>query len=236
MAAVVCGMSLPTIIAAQDFPGTLLPDMIREFSSAWTVSNDGQIRDLQTVPEEANCRRVLTTYRHKTGAAYGAVSAMAARLGGCIDMRSTLWRRFGETLGCVGQFRNDQEDFVSGRDEDLKNGTATFLLYCLLDSLGESGRRHHLGLLRHARTSAVAREEVKQAMLTPDVIGVYFGHVDALRVEALGLLDALDADGANGHRLRELVEQAATPVPLFAAAALNGAGPGQLGVRLAPRG
>ena len=88
MAAVVCGLSLPALIAVEDFPGSVLPEMIREFSLAWLESNDGQLRDLGGWPAGTDRQAILLTYRHKTGAAYGAACAMAATLSGCAPERS----------------------------------------------------------------------------------------------------------------------------------------------------
>ena len=217
MAAVVCGLSLPALIAVEDFPGSVLPEMIREFSFAWLESNDGQVRDLAGRPGGTDRQAILLTYRHKTGAAYGAACAMAATLSGCAPERSSRWREFGQTLGELGQFRNDQEDLAGGRDEDLRNGTATFLLACLLETAADGPRRRILELLPRARDSAEVRATLRRAMLAPGVVGACLGQVAALRSSALEQLDQLGAGGAYGSMLRGFVEEAAVPLPLLAA-------------------
>ena len=233
MAAVACGLSLPALIAVDDFPHTVLPQMIREFSYAWLISNNGQIRDLNTDRSLTGPQAILLTYQQKTGAAYGAASAMAASLSGCSHARRAQWTDFGQALGLLGQFRNDQEDLVSGRDEDLKNGTATFLLHCLLESVSDAPRRHVLSLLTQARLSPDSRSELKQLMLMPDVVEAYSRQIDILRCSALRKLDLLCPDNGYGQMLCELVEQAATRLPSFSSAVRH---PNQQDVVGAPNG
>lgn len=64
---------------------------------------------------------------HKNGAPYGMACALPARLSGAQEERVTQWQDFGTALGLLGQLRNDQEDLVTGRDEDARNQTATYL-------------------------------------------------------------------------------------------------------------
>jgi heptaprenyl diphosphate synthase len=215
MAAVVCGAALPANIAARDFPGTILPAMISDFSSAWIMSNDGQIRDINGVVGRTDSESVLVAYRNKNGAAYGAVCAMSARLAGCAGDRAARWRRFGEALGFLGQFRNDQEDLVTGRDEDLRNGTVTYLLSHLMDSTTDTARQRLLELAALAQTSREARAEVKAAMLAPATVDGYLRQVDRLRLEAHQALDAVGTEHPCVGRLRELIDEAAAPVPEF---------------------
>ncbi|MCS4558769.1 class 1 isoprenoid biosynthesis enzyme, partial [Shewanella sp. C32] len=81
----------------------------------------------------------MATYAHKSGAVYGMACAMAARLAaGTGPAEIDPWRRFGQLLGLLAQFRNDADDLRSGRYEDLRNGTATYLLVHLLHSAPES--------------------------------------------------------------------------------------------------
>jgi roadblock/LC7 domain-containing protein len=216
MAAVVCGAALPASIAARDFPSTVLPAMISDFSSAWIMSNDGQIRDINGVAGRTDSDGVLVAYRNKNGAAYGAVCAMSARLAGCSAERAARWRRFGEALGFLGQFRNDQEDLVSGRDEDLRNGTVTYLLSHLLDSTRDADRRRRLiELTALARKSREARSEVKAAMLTPVIVRGYLRQVDVLRRQAHQALDVVGIEPRLAEPIRTFIDDAAAPVPEF---------------------
>lgn len=213
LAAVVCGSAVPTNIILGDFPAALLPDMVGEFFAIWTMSNDGQTHDIQGVPGHTGREQVLHTYRQKNGVPYGTACAMAARLAGAGHDRVKLWRRFGTTLGLVGQFRNDQEDIVSGRDEDLVNGTATYLLAHLLDHLADPREKAAVvDLLGRARESTDARAAMKDLMLRPSVLDGYFRQVEALRRDALDVLGALGSDDRYVDGLRQILQRSTAPL------------------------
>jgi geranylgeranyl pyrophosphate synthase len=126
MAAAAASAGLALTILHSDLP-ECGAELAQEYAGAWLMSNDGQIRDTEQSCLRASVRDVLTTYVHKNGAAFGAACSMAAAAAGAEPARVALWRSFGCLLGAVGQLRNDEEDLVTDRNEDLRNGTATYL-------------------------------------------------------------------------------------------------------------
>jgi heptaprenyl diphosphate synthase len=222
MAAVVCGSSLPMNIATRDFPATLIPGMVGEFFSAWTFSNDGQIRDLNGTPGGTSRDAILQTYRHKNGVPYGAVCAMAAYLAGVEERRVALWRQFGTILGLVGQFRNDQEDLVTGRDEDLANGTATYLLSHLLNTLSLTTEKAEvIDLVGRACRCDEARSRLKTLMLRPATLEGYFDQITSLRDKALDTLGHLGRDNPYLNELHRIVCESSTMLPPLQARLAN---------------
>jgi heptaprenyl diphosphate synthase len=216
MASVVCGSTLPVDIARHDVPLTIRADVLADFFTGWTLANDGQIRDLRGVTGGADLNEVLDIYRRKTGAPYGAACSMAARLAGASESRAQGWWEFGAKLGTVGQLRNDQEDMVTGRDEDLINGTATYLLLHLLNTLPEQRAKDHVRTLaERARHDARARAELKDLMIGGETGASYLEQMTRLGDEAHQALDALHLAGEYVDGLHRLVTAAATPVPGF---------------------
>ena len=221
MAAVVCASTMPVNMLTLDYPDIDLAVGVHEFLRAWAVSNDGQIRDLRNLPRTTSSSAVLQTYRHKNGAAYGMACGLAARISEVRPHHIDQWRAFGYTLGAMGQFRNDQEDLISGRDEDLRNQTATYLLVQLLhggEGSQESARWYEL--IQQAPSSSEAVMELKEAMLAPERVEAYLGTIAGLHAEAVQALDQLGVTGRYGDDLLQLVDAAAQPLPLFAQVAI----------------
>lgn len=137
------------------------------------------------------------------------ITAMAAELAGVEQGRAELWREFGNVFGILWQIFNDQEDILSGRDEDLLNGTVTYLLACALEEASPEATERVLGLHAAARNSARSRAELTDVLLTPAVLGRYEKDIDEFRAEAHRILDELGGDEAYVPVLRHLVDQSA---------------------------
>jgi hypothetical protein len=110
---------------------------------------------------------------------------------------------------------NDQHDILTGRDEDLVNGTVTYLLACVLEDVTPDSTDRLLELHAAARTSPEARTAMTDVLLAPDVLRTYERDIDTFRDRALRLLDELGGDEAHLALLRDLVDRA-SPMLLMA--------------------
>ncbi|NLU71011.1 polyprenyl synthetase family protein [Streptomyces sp. HNM0574] len=202
-AALECGYALPLrALAGMPAPGPVREALTRTYLDGWTAASNGQLGDLQHRPGEATPQQVLDVYRDKSGAIYEMACTMAAQLAtGCAaspapeagedGRRVAGWRRFGQVLGMLAQFRNDEDDLHGGPGEDLTNQTPTYLLVHLLHSVPEQRREQALGLLREARSSEPERARLRAMMTDPEVLRPYHARLTALRDEAEDLLGTL---------------------------------------------
>lgn len=208
LAALDCGYVLPLrLLTGLGVPQSMRSALLADFMDGWTAAHNGQIRDLVHEAGTVDCDAVLATYRDKSGSAYRMAAGMSARLAGCDDDRIRSWRRFGTTLGLLAQIRNDAEDVADGPAEDLKNGTATYLLARLLDSASEPHRQDLLAQLRRARHDLAARQDLRRQLL--DRRELVHEHIEELRIEAHAILDDLDGDPLFVDALRTRVDAAA---------------------------
>ncbi|MFB7169399.1 polyprenyl synthetase family protein [Streptomyces sp. NPDC056254] len=209
LASVVTGNALPIqIILAQDLPGSAHGALITEILNGWIIGVDGQIDDMRGDVRSASRKSVVETYRGKSGAPFGMITAMAAIFSGTTDAKVELWREFGYVFGILWQIFNDQEDILSGRDEDLLNGTVTYLLASVLEDASPLSREHILGLCAAAGRSHQARTELAAILRAPDALDRYRAEIDAFRAEAYRILDELGGDEAYQPVLRNLVDHA----------------------------
>ncbi|MFJ9589017.1 polyprenyl synthetase family protein [Streptomyces acidicola] len=132
---------------------------------------------------------------------------MAGIWAGADSGRIRLWREFGDVLGILWQLFNDQEDILSGRNEDLRNGTVTYLLACALEETPPGARGHVLALSGAARSSGRARQELTDLLLAPTVLSRYQKDLDMFRDETYGILGELGGHEEPSAALRQLVDQ-----------------------------
>ncbi|MFC9810721.1 polyprenyl synthetase family protein [Streptomyces virginiae] len=209
LASVITGNALPIqIILAQDLPEAAHGALITEILNGWIIGVDGQIDDMRGDIGSASRKSVVETYRGKSGAPFGMITAMAAIFSGTTDDKIELWREFGYVFGILWQIFNDQEDILSGRDEDLLNGTVTYLLASVLEDASPLSREHILGLCAAASRSHQARTELAAILRTPLALDRYRAEIDAFRAEAYRILDELGGDQAYQPVLRNLVDHA----------------------------
>ncbi|MFD6225344.1 polyprenyl synthetase family protein [Streptomyces sp. NPDC060232] len=209
LAAVVTGNALPIqIILAQDLPEAAHGALITEILNGWIIGVDGQIDDMRGDIRSASRKSVVETYRGKSGAPFGMITAMAAIFSGTTDEKVELWREFGYVFGILWQIFNDQEDILSGRDEDLVNGTVTYLLASVLEDASPLFREHIQGLCAAASRSHQARTELAAILRTPLALDRYRAEIDAFRAEAYRILDELGGDESYQPVLRNLVDHA----------------------------
>ncbi|MFD7834923.1 polyprenyl synthetase family protein [Streptomyces sp. NPDC059761] len=211
LASVLSGTVLPIrIIRSLPVPPAVQVALTAEVATGWAVGTEGQLTDIGADADRATRNSVIETYRGKSGGPYSMVTAMAAILSGASDERVELWREFGYIFGILWQLFNDQEDILTGRNEDLRNGTVTYLLTCALDGAPTPGARE--GILGHsaaARDCGRARAELGRILLAPDVLDRYAADLDAFRGEAHRLLTALGGDERHLPVMRHLVDHAA---------------------------
>ncbi|GGQ20188.1 hypothetical protein GCM10010215_51000 [Streptomyces virginiae] len=209
LASVITGNALPIqIILAQDLPEAAHGALITEILNGWIIGVDGQIDDMRGDIGSASRKSVVETYRGKSGAPFGMITAMAAIFSGTTDDKIELWREFGYVFGILWQIFNDQEDILSGRDEDLLNGTVTYLLASVLEDASPLSREHILSLCAAASRSHQARTELAAILRTPLALDRYRAEIDAFRAEAYRILDELGGDQAYQPVLRNLVDHA----------------------------
>ena len=152
--------------ACHDDPARAL-SLRQELSRCWHQAISGQLTDLTLLAPTATANEVMTGYRGKTGAPYAMAAAMAATLAGCDKTQVDLLRDFGERFGVLRQLVNDQRDIASHRHEDLRNGTATYMLVRYLESLPEQEREVAEKLLAGCADSAAARDEFAARLTEP---------------------------------------------------------------------
>ncbi|MEW2582905.1 polyprenyl synthetase family protein [Streptomyces virginiae] len=209
LASVITGNALPIqIILAQDLPEAAHGALITEILNGWIIGVDGQIDDMRGDIGSASRKSVVETYRGKSGAPFGMITAMAAIFSGTTHDKIELWREFGYVFGILWQIFNDQEDILSGRDEDLLNGTVTYLLASVLEDASPLSREHILSLCAAASRSHQARTELAAILRTPLALDRYRAEIDAFRAEAYRILDELGGDQAYQPVLRNLVDHA----------------------------
>ncbi|MFC9582540.1 polyprenyl synthetase family protein [Streptomyces yangpuensis] len=209
LAAVITGNALPIqIVLAQDLPEATRGALINEILHGWIIGADGQIDDMRGDIRNASRASVVETYRGKSGAPFGMITAMAALFSGTTSEKVELWREFGYIFGILWQIFNDQEDILSGRDEDLANGTVTYLLASVLEDASPLSREHVLGLCAAASRSHQARRELASLLRTPHALDRYRAEIDGFRAEAYRILDELGGDEAYQPVLRNLVDHA----------------------------
>ncbi|MER7760288.1 polyprenyl synthetase family protein [Streptomyces sp. NPDC097619] len=224
LAAVLCGTVLPLRIL-QSSP---LDPAVREALSAELVRGavsgaEGQLADLHPDPAGAERGTVLATYRGKSGGPFGMITAMAARLAGADAPRTALWREFGEVFGLLWQLFNDQQDLLTGRNEDLANGTVTYLLAGALEDAATPVRQRLLTLAAAARTPALAtpaavraacaaRAELAAHLQHAAVLDRFHADLRALRAHADRVLTRLGGDEDHLPALRALTALASAPL------------------------
>ncbi len=210
VASVIAGNVLPVqIIRSQRVPESVRDELLTEIVNSWVVAADGQLEDMRAAAADATRGSVIEIYRGKSGAPFGMITAMAAILSGTKRARVELWREFGYVFGVLWQLFNDQEDILSGRDEDLRNGTATYLLACAVEEATPESRRHVLDLCAAARRSPHARGELARLLRAPGLLARYRADIDGYRAEAHRILGELGGDAAHLPVLRQLVDHAA---------------------------
>ncbi|GAA3837751.1 polyprenyl synthetase family protein [Streptomyces phyllanthi] len=210
LAAVVAGQALPIrIVQAQPVPDAVRNALTAEIVNCWFPAVEGQLRDLRGDTEGAAREAVVTAYRGKSGAPFAMITAMAAIWAGADSGRIRLWREFGEVFGMLWQLFNDQEDILSGRNEDLRNGTVTYLLACALEEAAPEVRERVPALSAAARTSERARQDLTALLLAPDVLRRYRKDLDTFRDEAHRILRELGGHEEPLAALGQLVDQSA---------------------------
>ncbi|MFF0445439.1 polyprenyl synthetase family protein [Streptomyces sp. NPDC004609] len=210
LATVISGHILPMhIIRSPRIPESVRGALTTEVVSGWTGAIEGQLSDIRGDTGRATRGSVTTVYRRKSGAPFGMVTAMAATLSGANSERVELWREFGCVFGILWQIFNDQEDILTGRNEDLLNGTVTYLLACALEEASPAPKGHIQSLCAASRHSHGARSELIGLLLEPAVLRRYREDISGFRAEAYRLLDGLGGDERYLTALRQLVDQSA---------------------------
>lgn len=200
--------------ACRDDPARALL-LRQELSRCWHSAIAGQLVDLTAGAATATAEDVLTGYRGKTGAPYAMAAAMGALLAGCPTPRVGAWREFGERFGVLRQLVNDQRDISSGRNEDLRNGTATYMLVRYLESLPLGERPEAEKLLAACADSAAAREEFAARLTEPGWLRTFAELVRPLIDGLHASVDALGGVGESVAGLHALVEQTVNLYPEF---------------------
>lgn len=210
LASIISGNPLPLhIIQSQQVPDSVQGALVAELVTCWIVGTEGQLGDLRRDAGDATRDSVVTTYRGKSGAPFGMITAMGAILAGTGHERIRMWREFGDVFGILWQLFNDQEDILSGRNEDLRNGTVTYLFACALDNAVPRSRNRLLDLYTAARDSEEARSELTACLLAPSSLQQYEADLRRFRDEAQRLLTELGGDENYVPVLRRLVEESA---------------------------
>ncbi|MEU1457820.1 polyprenyl synthetase family protein [Streptomyces avermitilis] len=209
LAAVVTGHILPfKALDSQRIPDQVRPALASEILNCGIVAAEGQLSDMRADVNAATRDSVVAVYRGKSGAPFGMITAMAATLAGTPDERVALWREFGYVFGILWQIFNDQEDITSGRNEDLQNGTVTYLLACALDDASPANRGCLEDLHAAAQSSDASRAELLGLLRDPSVLARYEKDTNEFRDEAHRLLTELGGDETYMPIMRHLVQQA----------------------------
>ncbi|MER5224286.1 polyprenyl synthetase family protein [Streptomyces flaveus] len=210
LASIISGNALPLhIIQSQQVPDSARSALTAELVTCAVVGAEGQLSDLRRDAGDATRDSVVTTYRGKSGAPFGMITAMGAILAGAEHERIRMWREFGDVFGVLWQLFNDQQDILSGRNEDLRNGTITYLFACALENASPRSRTRLLDLHATAKSSEEARSELIASLLAPASLQQYEADLHRFRDEAQHLLTSLGGDGNYMPALHRLVEESA---------------------------
>jgi heptaprenyl diphosphate synthase len=209
LATVISGTPLPLLVVQSPrIPEAARGPLSAEIAKCWILATEGQLRDLRADLGAATRDAVVAAYLGKSGAPFSMVTAMAAQLAGRPHGRVELWREFGNVFGILWQLFNDQQDILTGRNEDLVNGTVTYLLACALEDADPDSADRFLELHAAARTSPEARAALTDVLLAPDVLRAYERDINAFRDRAQRILDELGGDAAHLAVLHDLVDRA----------------------------
>ncbi|MFJ9818446.1 polyprenyl synthetase family protein [Streptomyces sp. NPDC101151] len=208
IATLLAGTSLPLLVvqsmrAAEPVRGVLSAELV----ACSVRAAEGQLRDLRGEAAVATRESVVAAYIGKSGAPFSMITTMSAELAGADRRRVELWREFGDVFGVLWQLLNDQEDIMSGRDEDLRNGTVTYLLACALEETPSVATERVMALHSAAKTSAQARTDLTDMLLAPTVLRRYAKDIDEFRDRAHRILDELGGHETYRPVLRDLVDQ-----------------------------
>jgi heptaprenyl diphosphate synthase len=207
LASVVTGHVLPIrVLRSLPVPEPVRGALTDEALACAAAAAQGQLADIRGDAADTPPASVLDAYRGKSSAPFGMVTAMAAILAGAGTDRTGLWRDFGSVFGILWQLFNDQEDLVSGRHEDLLNGTVTYLLACALDGGSTEPPGRLLSLHAAARESAEARLELAALLRDPANLHRYARDLAAFRAEAHRILTMLGGDTEYTPVLADLVD------------------------------
>ncbi|WP_194916459.1 polyprenyl synthetase family protein [Catenulispora rubra] len=206
--------------ACRDEPARALA-LRQELSRCWHRAISGQLADLTLTAATATAEEVMAGYRGKTGAPYAMAAAMGAVLAGCDPAQVDVLRDFGERFGVLRQVVNDQRDIASRRYEDLRNGTATYMVVRYLESLSEAERGAAEKLLVGCADSAEARDAFAARLTEPGWLRAFAGIVRPLidglhaTVDEIGGVTEF-AEYTDGlHGLHGLIEQTVNLYPEF---------------------
>ncbi len=214
LTALMAGNQLPTVlIGAADVDPVTMTRLHAEFARGWADAISGQLLDFEASPATATPESVLRSYRGKTGAPYAMACALAAVLAGADADRTDRWRELGGQFGVLRQLVNDQLDLASGRDEDLANGTATYLLAYARQSLPAPRDQEFLALHAAAATSPQGRRQLRERLLDPAVVRGYRESVGAMVGAARATLDELGGDPAYVAQFHALIDEAMSQSP-----------------------
>lgn len=211
LATVVAAAPLPLLaVRSSRVPEALHGPLAEEIIRCWVGASEGQLWDLHGSTADVTRASVGAAYRGKSGSPFSMITAMAALLAGAPEPRVEQWREFGDVFGVLWQLLNDQEDLLSGRNEDLRNGTATYLLACALEEAPTTGPDAGLRQLRaDARDSETARAELARHLLAPAVLRRYEEDTGRFRDQAHRLLDGFGGERACLPALKDLVDRTA---------------------------
>ncbi|MFF8932326.1 polyprenyl synthetase family protein [Streptomyces longwoodensis] len=209
LAAVVTGLPVPVLaLRSPRIPEAVRGALMAEVVNGMIAAAEGQLRDLRADVGGADRERVIAAYRGKSGAPFAMITAMAAIMAGAPTERIERWRDFGDVFGILWQIFNDQEDILSGRHEDLANGTVTYLLACALQDGSPAEKSRLLRAHAAARTTGSARAEATAALLDASLLQRFAEELGVLRDEAHKLLCELSGDGTYLAMLQHMVDEA----------------------------
>ncbi|MCM2387964.1 polyprenyl synthetase family protein [Streptomyces albipurpureus] len=210
LASLITGHMLPIqVVQSQQAPEPIRSALTAEITNGWIAAVEGQLDDMRGDVDRAARASVITAYRGKSGAPFGMITAMAAILSGARPEKIEQWREFGNIFGILWQIFNDQDDILSGRNEDLQNGTVTYLLACSIEDASPRGRETILDLYESSRSSEQSRSELTRLLLRPSVLSQYHKDIKRFRNEAIQTLTDIGGDESYRPVLRELVDLSA---------------------------
>ena len=216
LTAIGVGSHLTTrVIARIPAPGPVRARLAEEVSRCWLDGISGQLDDLSQQPLSATPESIERSYRGKTGAPYAMATTTAACLAEADPRRVAGWHAFGQTFGLLRQFVNDQRDLATGRNEDLRNGTATYLLAVFLRSLRDGELHQATDLLKAAQDSADAVAELSAWMLQDAMVERYADTMMPTFRDAHVRLNALGGEPEYIAALHGMIDETAGFFPEF---------------------
>ena len=183
--------------------------LISETVEKMCVGEIGQ--DLCRYREDVTPETYLENIRGKTAALFGTSCLLGSMEAGCTKEESENFRRLGEDIGIMFQFRDDLLDFISTPEECGKDTRKDFLegiftIPVIFAAETKAAREELRAFMRQAKAGTLTESDLRQMTELVLAYGVERTRQEIHRLfrKSIALLDTLENNESN-DRIRELI-------------------------------